>query len=57
LINRSFLALCIAHGLTAAIVDPTDSDLMSTIVTVEMLLGQDEYCERFIEAHAQVGFD
>ena len=57
LINRSFLARCIAHGLTAAIVDPTDSDLMSTIVTVEMLLGQDEYCERFIEAHAQVGFD
>ncbi len=51
LINRSFLALCMAYGLTAAIVDPTDNKLMSTILAIEMLLGRDEYCEKFIEAH------
>jgi len=44
LINRNFLALCIAYGLSAAILDPTDKQLMATLLTVEMLLGQDEYC-------------
>ena len=51
LINRNFLALCISYGLSAAILDPTDNQLMSTLLTVEMLLGRDEYCENFIEAY------
>jgi 5-methyltetrahydrofolate--homocysteine methyltransferase len=51
LINRNFLALCVASGLSAAIVDPTDRELMETLFAVEMLLGRDEYCERFIDAY------
>lgn len=51
LVNRNFLALCMCHGLSAAILDPTDKRLMQTLVSVEMLLGQDEYCERFIDAY------
>lgn len=51
LINRNFLALCIAYGLSAAILDPTDKQLMATILSAEMLMGQDEYCEKFINAH------
>ena len=51
LINRNFLALCMAYGLSAAILDPTDSKLMSTLLSVEMLLGRDEYCEKFIDAY------
>ena len=50
LINRSFLALCMAYGLSAAILDPTDNKLMATLMSVEMLLGRDEYCEKFIDA-------
>ena len=50
LINRNFLALCLAYGLSAAILDPTDKQLMATLLTVEMLLGQDEYCGNFIDA-------
>ncbi|HAZ31261.1 MAG TPA: methyltetrahydrofolate--corrinoid methyltransferase [Dehalococcoidia bacterium] len=50
-INRNFLALCVAYGLSAAILDPTDKQLMSTLFSVEMLLGRDEYCENFIEAY------
>ena len=53
LINRSFLALAMSHGLSAAILDPTDRQLMATLRSVEMLLGRDEYCERFIEAYQQ----
>jgi cobalamin-dependent methionine synthase I len=51
LINRNFLALSMAYGLSAAILDPTDVQLMSTMRAVDMLLGRDEYCEKFIEAH------
>ncbi len=51
LINRNFLALCLAYGLSAAILDPTDKQLMSTLLAVEMLLGRDEYCEKFIDAY------
>jgi cobalamin-dependent methionine synthase I len=51
LINRNFLALCICHGLSAAILDPTDSQLMATLLSAEMLLGQDEYCEKYINAY------
>jgi len=50
-INRNFLALGISYGLSAAIIDPTDRKLMTTLITVEMLLGRDEYCERFIDAY------
>jgi 5-methyltetrahydrofolate--homocysteine methyltransferase len=51
LINRNFLALCISYGLSAAIFDPTDKELMASLLAVEMLLGRDEYCENFIDAY------
>ena len=51
LINRNFLAIAVANGLSAAILDPTDRKLMSTIITAEMLLGKDEYCEKYIDAY------
>jgi 5-methyltetrahydrofolate--homocysteine methyltransferase len=51
LINRNFLALCMANGLSAAILDPTDKQLMATLLSTDMLLGRDEYCENFIEAY------
>jgi len=51
LINRNFLALCMSYGLSAAILDPTDKQLMATLFAVEMLLGRDEYCENYINAY------
>jgi 5-methyltetrahydrofolate corrinoid/iron sulfur protein methyltransferase len=51
LVNRNFLALCLCYGLSAAILDPTDRELLATLLSVEMLLGRDEYCEKFIDAH------
>jgi cobalamin-dependent methionine synthase I len=50
-INRTFLSLCMASGLSAAILDPTDKELMATLLSVEMLLGGDEYCGNFIEGY------
>lgn len=51
LINRSFLSLAMCHGLNTAILDPTDKKLMATVFTTEMLLGRDEYCERYIDTY------
>ena len=51
LINRNFLALSISYGLSAVILDPTDRQLMATLLSVEMLLGRDEYCGNFIDAY------
>lgn len=53
LINRNFLALCMSHGLSAAILDPTDRRLMATLLAVEMLLGRDEYCSNFIDGYQE----
>ena len=51
LINRYFLALAVAKGLNAAIMDPTDRAIMAALKTTLMLVGKDEYCADFIEAH------
>lgn len=51
LVNRHFLTLAMAYGLTAAILDPTDKRLLASILTTRMLLGQDEYCANFIDAY------
>jgi len=51
LINRNYLALGMSYGLSAVIMDPTDRQLMNTLLTVEMLLGRDEYCGNFIDAY------
>jgi 5-methyltetrahydrofolate--homocysteine methyltransferase len=51
LLNRSFLALCLARGLDAAILDPTDDRLMAMLLSTETLMGRDEHCQSFIDAH------
>ncbi|MBA7475161.1 MAG: methyltetrahydrofolate cobalamin methyltransferase [Dehalococcoidia bacterium] len=51
LVNRNFLVLCLAYGLSATILDPTDRKIMTTLLTIEMLLGRDEYCGNFIDAY------
>jgi len=50
LVNRTFLAGAIANGMDAAIVDPTDAQLMATLVAAEAVFGRDEYCVNLIEA-------
>jgi 5-methyltetrahydrofolate corrinoid/iron sulfur protein methyltransferase len=51
LLNRSFLLMAMAAGLSAAILDPLDAKLMTAVRAGRSLLGQDEYCMDFISAH------
>jgi 5-methyltetrahydrofolate--homocysteine methyltransferase len=50
LVNRTFLVAAMGRGMDAAIVDPTDTQLMAAIHAAEAVLGRDEYCMGFIEA-------
>ena len=50
LINRTLLAAAIARGLDAAILDPTDRQLVSVMRAALMLMGKDEFCMEYIKA-------
>lgn len=51
LINRVFLTMAVAYGLDAAILDPRDKDLMDTLITAELILNKQIYCDSFLEAY------
>lgn len=51
LLNRTFLAMAMAMGMDAAIVDPLDAGLMAVVCAAEALLGRDEMCLGFIQAY------
>jgi len=48
LLNRTFLAMLVAQGLSAAILDPTDQGMMETLLAAEALTGKDKYCMEYI---------
>jgi len=50
LINRTFLAMLMGSGLTAAILDPEDKDLMDVLKAGELLMNEKLYCDDFLRA-------
>lgn len=50
LINRTFLVGAMGRGMDAAIVDPTDPQLVSALYAARAVFGRDEYCMGLIEA-------
>lgn len=51
LVNRTYLSMAIACGLDAAILDPLDTDLMNIMITAELLMGKQIYCDNYLEAY------
>ena len=51
LIDRTFLAMAIASGLDAVIMNVLDKDLMDTLATAELLMGKNIYCDSFLDAY------
>ncbi len=51
IINVTYLALAVARGLTAAITDPTVSEIRTTLLACDLLMGNDEYSVRWIKAY------
>ncbi len=55
LLNRTFLIMCMAHGLDSAILDPLDDELMKAMITAEMLSNKFIYADSFLEASRPAG--
>lgn len=51
LIDRTYVVLALASGLDSAILNPLDRELMDAIITAELLLGKQLYCDSFLEAY------
>ncbi len=51
LINKTFAILAIQSGLDSAIIDPLDSELINSIITAEICLNKQLYCDSFLEAY------
>lgn len=51
MVNLGFVVLAMNAGLDAAILDPTNRDMMGVIYATEALLGQDDYCMEYISAY------
>jgi len=49
-INSAFLAMALYAGLDAAILDPTEKQVMSAALASGALTGQDEYCALYLKA-------
>lgn len=50
-LNTTFLALAIAAGLDGAIIDPTEPGIMAVIAAATAIIGKDDFCMGYIEAH------
>jgi 5-methyltetrahydrofolate corrinoid/iron sulfur protein methyltransferase len=50
LINRTFMAMLIAHGMDAAILDVTDREMIETILTAELVMNRTIYADSYVEA-------
>jgi 5-methyltetrahydrofolate corrinoid/iron sulfur protein methyltransferase len=51
LINRTFLTMAAASGLDSAILNPKDKTLMDTLITAELILNKNIYCDSYLEAY------
>jgi 5-methyltetrahydrofolate corrinoid/iron sulfur protein methyltransferase len=51
LINRTFLVMAVSYGLDAAILDPIDAELMNALITAELILNKQIYCDSFLDAY------
>ncbi|MBI4975027.1 MAG: dihydropteroate synthase [Candidatus Omnitrophica bacterium] len=51
LVNRTFLVMAVADGLSAAILDPLDKELMDALISAELILNRHIYCDSFLDAY------
>ncbi len=51
LINRTFVIMAVGAGLDAAILDPLDKELMDGLITSELILEKQIYCDSYLDAY------
>lgn len=53
LLESVFLGMAMAAGADTAIIDPCNNDIMKSIAAAEALLGNDDFCMRYIAAYRE----
>ncbi len=56
-ISANFLSMAIAHGLTSAITNPSESHIRESIYAADLLMGHDENCAAWIKANRDPNAD
>lgn len=51
LLNRTFITMAIANGLDAAIINPLDTQMTSSIAAASVIAGKDDFCLNYINAY------
>lgn len=51
ILNQSFISMAVAAGLDSAITDPTDRNMLATLLAAETLVGKDPYCKNYNGAY------
>ncbi len=52
-INAAFLTMAIASGMTSAITNPLEPDIVSAVMAADVISGHDPNCGRWISKHRQ----
>jgi len=55
-INRAFLLMAMAAGMDAAILDPCDPVLMASFKAADLIMGEDDFCLKYIQSHREGKF-
>lgn len=50
-INTAFLTMAMAAGMTSAITNPVDSEVVASVMAADVLMGHDPNCKRWIARH------
>lgn len=53
LLNQNLLTMCMAMGLDAVILDPSDPHMMSHLIASDALLGNDDFCMNYLMAQRE----
>jgi 5-methyltetrahydrofolate corrinoid/iron sulfur protein methyltransferase len=43
--------MAVVSGLDSAILDPKDKELIDTLITAELILNKNIYCDSYLEAY------
>jgi 5-methyltetrahydrofolate--homocysteine methyltransferase len=57
LMNRTFMVMAVAKGLSGAIINPLDQKMMAGIIAAEALIGKDDYCMNYLKAYRAGTFE
>lgn len=55
LLNRTFLVMAVSYGLGGAILNPCDKKLMDALISAELILNRQIYCDSYLEAYRSKG--